>query len=422
MSIPTRRASARWTTPLTVALTCLGLAACGGTSTTSPLTVAAFNPFSGVDAAFGPEIMAGCNAAATLVNRSGGVIGHKVVCSSVDTRGDAADAVPAADKMLATTTNLVGVIGPSSDEAQATVPVINASNVPMFADTGEAAFDKSSYRYFYRIIPADDVKGYALALWAHEHHYTRAAAVFGNDIGAQSDVPTLLTAFKKLGGKFVINEKLVPGQSSYRTEVEQLLSANPQVIFTEADPQTSATFFSELRQLGRLLPIIGTDTTLEGPWKKAVGGAIGAANLNQHFVGMQPSALTSGPAVSVYTKAVHSSTYGTDPYSMADYDSLNLIAFAMLAAHSTHPSKFSPQIVRIASGGPGAVTVHTFAAGAHALASGKTIHYVGAAGPIAFDQWHNSSGAFEAVDSKGNVIGMVSAADIAALKGASPTG
>jgi hypothetical protein len=30
------------------------------------------------------------------------------------------------------------------------------------------AFDHSSYAYFWRITPADDVKGYAMALWAHK--------------------------------------------------------------------------------------------------------------------------------------------------------------------------------------------------------------------------------------------------------------
>ena len=96
------------------------------------------------------------------------MLGHKINCQAVDTRGDPADAVPAASKMLATTTNLVGLLGPSADEAQATVPVINAAKIPMFADTGEAAFDRSKYTYFYRLTPADDVKGYALAQWAHD--------------------------------------------------------------------------------------------------------------------------------------------------------------------------------------------------------------------------------------------------------------
>src|SRR5207237_8875206 len=119
-----------------------------------------------------------------LINADGGVLGHHMSCVQEDTRGDPPDAVPAAQKMMATETSLAGVLGPSSDEALATVPLLNTSHVPMFVDTGQAAFDHTTDPYFWRITPADDVKCYAMARWAHAAGYTRAAAVLGNDAGA----------------------------------------------------------------------------------------------------------------------------------------------------------------------------------------------------------------------------------------------
>ena len=171
------------------------------------LTVAAFNPFSGPDASFGPEMWAGCQAAVTAINAAGGVLGHKVNCMAVDTEGNPAFAVSAAAKMLATTPHLLGVLGPSSDEADATAPLINAAKVPMFADTGEASFDHNKLPYFWRMIPADDVRGYAMALYAKQKGYLRAAAVFGNDVGgSQTGVPTLLKAYSEVGGQMVVNQ------------------------------------------------------------------------------------------------------------------------------------------------------------------------------------------------------------------------
>src|SRR5215472_11267549 len=206
-------------------------------STSATLVVGEFNPFTGPDAAFGPEMVGGCIPAVRLINADGGVLGHHLTCVQEDTRGDPADAVPAAQKMMATETSLIGVLGPSSDEALATVPILDQGHVPMFADTGQAAFDHSKYGYFWRITPADDVKGYALALWAHKAGFTRAAAVFGNDAGAQSDVPTLVKAFSGLGGAIVYNKPVALDQSSYRTEIENMLAGHPQVIFTEVDPR-----------------------------------------------------------------------------------------------------------------------------------------------------------------------------------------
>lgn len=412
------------------ALALIAIAACGapggGASAPATLMVGEFNPFTGPDAAFGPEMVGGCVPAVNLINASGGVLGHHLSCVQEDTRGDPADAVPAAQKMMATESSLVGVLGPSSDEALATVPLLNQGNVPMFVDTGQAAFDHSTYAYFWRITPADDVKGYALALWAHKAGYTRAAAVFGNDAGAQSDVPTLVRAFTRLGGTIVYNKPFALDQSSYRSEIESMLAAHPQVIFTEVDPQTGATVLSELQQLHGLIPVIGTEVTLQAPWLKAVSSAIGAGPMARYFEGMQPYAPPAGAAWQAYNRSLLASgsqvpkpsQWSSDPYSMTYYDGVNVMALAMLAAKSTSPAAFNKFISKVTEPGPGKTVVNTYAAGKAALKAGKQIQYVGAGGPIVFNRWHNSTGAFEAaryVRGKLTLVGSVSAAQIAAI-------
>jgi ABC-type branched-subunit amino acid transport system substrate-binding protein len=411
------------------ALVLIAVGACGGSgggSTASTLVVGEFNPFTGPDAAFGPEMVGGCVPAVKLINADGGVLGHQMSCVQEDTRGDPADAVPAAQKMMATESSLVGVLGPSSDEALATVPLLNQGKVPMFADTGQAAFDHSPYGYFWRITPADDVKGYAMALWAHKAGYTRAAAVFGNDAGAQSDVPTLVSAFTRLGGTIVYNKPFALDQSSYRSEIESILAAHPQVIFTEVDPQTGATVLSELQQLHGLIPVIGTEVTLQSPWLKAVNGAIGAAAMARYFEGMQPYAPPSGTAWQAFDRSLMASKsqvpnpgqWSSDPYSMTYYDGVNVMALAMLAAKSTSPGTFDKFIMKVTEPGPGKTVVYTYAAGKAALKAGKQIQYVGAGGPIVFNHWHNSTGAFEAaryLQGTIKLVGSVSAGQIAAI-------
>ena len=409
-----------------VAVGACGSSGGGGASASSTLVVGEFNPFSGPDASFGLEMAGGCIPAIRLINAGGGVLGHQMSCVQEDTRGDPADAVPAAQKMMATEASLIGVLGPSSDEALATAPLLNQGHVPMFVDTGQAAFDHTSDAYFWRITPADDVKGYAMALWAHKAGYTRAAAVFGNDAGAQSDVPTLVRAFTRLGGTIVYNKPFALDQSSYRTEIENVLAAHPQVIFTEVDPQTGSTFLSELQQLHGLIPVIGTEVTLQAPWLKAVNGAIGATAMTKYFQGMQPYAPPTGPAWQAYDRSLLASgaqvskpsQWSNDPYSMTYYDGVNVMALAMIAAKSASPAVFNRYIVKVTEPGAGKKVVNTFAAGKAALKAGDQIQYVGAGGPIVFNHWHNSTGAFEAAKyTKGNLtlVGSVSAAQIATI-------
>jgi ABC-type branched-subunit amino acid transport system substrate-binding protein len=419
-------------TSLGVALTLAVAAACssagGGGSPPATLVIGEFNPFSGPDAAFGPEMVGGCDPAVRLINAEGGVLRHHLTCVEEDTRGDPSDAVTAAEQLMATQTHLIGVLGPSSDEALATVPLLDRGNVPMFADTGQAAFDHSKYAYFWRITPADDVKGYALALWAHQKDYTRAAAIFGNDVGAQSDVPTLVTAFTKLGGTITYNKPLALRQSSYRTEIENMLAGHPQVIFTEVDPQTGATFLSELQQLHGLIPVIGTEVSLQAPWLKAVNSAIGAGAMASSFTGMQPYAPPKGKAWETYDNSLLASSskvpkpaqWATDPYSMTYYDGVVVMALAMIAANSTSPAVFNSYITQVTEAGAGKKKVYTFAEGRAALRAGKQIQYVGAGGEIAFNFWHNSTGAFEAAQYKNGqlkIVGTVTAGQIKQLTG-----
>ena len=395
--------------------------------THSTLTVAAFNPFTGPDASFGPEMMAGCLTAAAEVNAAGGVLSNKVACSSVDTRGDPADAVTAAAKMLATTPHLLGVLGPSGDEADSTAPLINAAKIPMFADTGQASFDRTTLPYFWRMTPADDVQGVAMALYAKKMGYLRAAAVFGNDIGSQGSVPTLLKAYSALGGQIVLNQKIALNQASYQPEVEQLIAAKPQVIFTEASPQADATILAELQQLGSLIPVIGSDATVEPAWLQAVAGAIGKPALSKYFTGATPYAAASGPAWQVYNKYLvatagvtkPASQWTDDPYSMVDYDGLMVMALAANAAKSTNPAVWNAYIPAVTTASPGAVVVHSYADGVAALKAGKKIDYVGATGIIVWDKWHNSTGEFEVQGYQPNgstpSVGLITAADLAPL-------
>src|SRR5258706_6951175 len=94
-------------------------AGAGGAGGSGALTFAVFNPFSGPDASFGPEHLAGCIAAAAAISAVGGILGHKTVtCKTADSRGDPADAAPAAEQLISATPSLVAVLAASSDAAR----------------------------------------------------------------------------------------------------------------------------------------------------------------------------------------------------------------------------------------------------------------------------------------------------------------
>src|SRR5579864_8325017 len=223
------------------ALVVLVISACGGGNTpsggglgTGPLLVGVIAPFSGADAGLGPAYYAACLAAAPSINNNGGVGGRQVSCQKFDTRGEPADAVPAANAMVAGNSNLMAVIGCTSDEASTVVPIIDRAHIPMFCMTGQTEFNKTTSKYFHRLVPADIYDAYAMvgsALYGPGHApYTRAALVFGNDIGSQAFVAPATNAFTKLGGQ-VQNFPIHLGASDFRTEVASVIAYHPDAIF-----------------------------------------------------------------------------------------------------------------------------------------------------------------------------------------------
>jgi ABC-type branched-subunit amino acid transport system substrate-binding protein len=367
------------------------------------LTVAVFMPFSGPDALFGAVGDAGTVPAINAINAAGGVLGHKFTYKNVDTRGDPADAVPAAQQMLASTSGLVGTEGPTSDEASATVPIINRAGIPMNIGSGQTVFNKNTYAYVWRNTPPDDGDGAAIAYYAHgDAGYTKAAAVFGNDISSQGAEPSAIATFKGLGGQIVATENVQLDATSYETEVAKVIAAHPQVIFTEADPQTSATFFRDLGNAGGLVPFIGADGTNGHQWLNAVKKGIGASKFNRLYKIVQFGAPPS-EAANLYNQALLKSGSGiqkplnqwvNNPYGLSEWDFITSEALAMLEAHSVDPHKFNPYIAKVTAPSSGAVKVDSFAAGKKALAAGKKIQFVGGLGLTVYNRYHNSAGTF----------------------------
>jgi ABC-type branched-subunit amino acid transport system substrate-binding protein len=413
-----RTARARRVMALGTAVALAGaLAACGSTTSSGgglasgqSIVFADVAPFSGPDAALGPIYLVSCDGTANAINKAGGILGHKVSCTSADTRGDPADAVPAVQSLLARYKNLELVIGCTSDEAAAVVPVINAHKTVMFCMTGQSEFDHVHYKYFYRLVPPDLAESYAMTVIAQQLGYKRIALAFGNDIGSQTFVQPAIGAIAKAGMTLVANETLDLNATTFRTEAEKIVQAHPDAIMTEALGNADPTLFSEIKQLngGKMIPIIGTSAAISPAFFTAAARAVGAADFAANFHADNLVTATSGPAYTAFTQALLAvkgkvsgaqtgdfTTYFTAPGAVHLYDGMNLAALAMVAANSTVTAKWLPYIESIGDGVPGAVTVNSFAQGVSELKAGKKIRFEGPGGPTSFDSFHDSPGIFQ---------------------------
>ena len=367
------------------------------------ITLGVVEPFSGASGFIGAHVTAQVYSAVDEINKEGGVLGHQIVVTPVDTKGDPADALPAVAQFIATASHLFFIHGPGSDSGPELAPVINNDKIVMMSPAGQSEFDKTKLKFFWRAVAPDAANGIAMAIFAKRHHWTRVATVFGSDQGSQGDLPGIVEGIKSLGLKQVSILNISADQPSYQSEVARLLATKPQVIFTETDPTTAATFFGELtQQHSAVLPIISTQggviQTYMAPFRAAVGAKLFAkeyyaisnagAKANPATAVFQASLLATGPAGQVPDPA----KYLTSPNTAIGYAQVVLVALAATAAHSVSGPVFNNFIAAIANPGKGKTIVYTYAAGVKALAQHKKIEYIGPAGPYKFNQFHNSYG------------------------------
>ena len=215
------------------------VAACGssnsggnkpGGSSAGPIHIGISAPFTGQYAAFGASYLDGAKVAESLINKAGGIMGRKVVLDLIDTLGDPVDAVPAMRQEIALR-HPAAIIGGTSIEDAAVLPILKAAGIPYITAAGDPSLDHNTYPWLWRVSPSDSQLVVAMALWATQRGYHKAAIVFQ---AAQPDPligGILASSFKRLGGQTTTSEYLAAGAASYGSEVARVISSHPQVVF-----------------------------------------------------------------------------------------------------------------------------------------------------------------------------------------------
>lgn len=386
-----------------MALAMVALPSAAGASR-SPINIADIAPLTGPQAQLGKFLSAPCYAAVRQINGAGGVLGHPLNCVLVDDTGDAADAVPNVTKALATTPALDMAMSIDSNVAATVVPIVNSAKIPMVSSNGLTSFNhNTSYPYFWRMTPADNAGGAAMGVLAVEKGYKNVAVIFQNDVGDLGNKPGLMPALQKNHVTVSSNLTIAGDAASYETAVYRIIKGHPQALMISSDTQTMTTLLSEYKQLnnGHVPPVITRTAVMAPDTYTAVQKILGTAYVTKdlYFIGSYMNMST--PVYGQYKKALLSSPQVKAPAVVATvgpiaslYDGINVMALAMVEAHSTQGSVYNKYIAMVTSPSHGAVIVHTFAQGVKALRSGKRIQYVGVVGVIAFDKYHNSPGEF----------------------------
>ena len=214
----------------------LTVAACGSSSTaksTGPIPLGFVAPLTGIGASAGVGALEGADVALKAITAAAGVLGRQLNLIIGNDNTDCVDALPVVQKQLSVD-NVVASYGPDSDLTDAVTRYYVGAHVPAIIWGGQDPQPTYISPYIWRITPADSQLGVAMALNAWLKGYRNAAFLFGNDDNGKALGTDVAAAWKKLGGSTAVTVAYTPGQTSYRSEVQQIVNAHPDVIYVRS--------------------------------------------------------------------------------------------------------------------------------------------------------------------------------------------
>ena len=429
MSFPGRaRRSRNGRRLLTGTAAALLVAACGSTSTSSggsgghittdaagKVSFGVLSCFTGPLAVLGQAMLQGSQVAQQVINQNGGVLGKQLDLSHEDTQCDEADAVPAVRKLLASD-NATGIIGPETQEIAAVSPIVSAAKIPTQFQGGSTDFDKNANQYLYRDSPSDSQLGVAMALYANKKGYKTAALLFSSDIAQQTIPKPIKATWSKLGNTIVSDTTVAPGQTSYRTQVQSIISAHPDVIFTQLDPQTAAVVFQNFKELNNLaIPVVGTDVTSGDDYLKAITYPVAHTSLISVY-----GTNATGKAADNFAAAFAAQNGATaQPIAGANYayDAVISLALAMDKAGTTDGPAVIAAIKQVTN--PPGTACDSYVDCLNGIKAGNKVKMDGSSGDLIFNQYNNVFGPYgafqaDATTGKESQVMLLSATDLAA--------
>jgi ABC-type branched-subunit amino acid transport system substrate-binding protein len=412
---------------LTATAAALLVAACGSTTSSGGassgnvktdsaghVSFGVLSCFTGTLSVLGQAMLQGSQVAQKVINAGGGVLGKPLDLSHADTQCDEADAVPAVRQLLSSD-NVTGIIGPETQEIAAVAPIVSAAKIPTQFQGGSTDFDKNANQYLYRDSPSDSQLGVAMALYASKKGYKTAALLFSSDIAQQTIPKPIKATWSKLGNTIVSDTTVAPGQTSYRTQVQSIISAHPDVIFTQLDPQTAAVVFQNFKELNNLaIPVVGTDVTSGDDYLKAITYPVAHTSLTSVY----GTNATGKAADNFATAFAAQNGASAQPIAGANYayDAVISLALAMDKAGTTDGPAVISAIKQVTN--PPGAPCDAYADCLNGIKAGNKVKMDGASGDLIFNQFNNVFGPYgafqaDATTGKESQVMLLSAADLA---------
>ncbi len=342
-----------------------------------PIRLATLTPLTGGGGSYGP-VMA--KAAATVVeevNKAGGVLGRRVQLTSEDDQTNPEAGVRAARKLI-DVDKVSAIMGTwASSVTTAVAPLCWESKTMLCTVSGADSITLLPHQgYLIRTQPNSTLQITRLGEYVLSLGAKRVFQMIPQTPFTQSSIKLMEAALKKGGGEqgsLIYDDK----KPTYRTEVDQALRFNPDLIFAAGYTPDTVVLLKDIYRAGFKGKIIGMAYSIN---QKLID-QIGQAEVVEGVYTFAPSPAEGATAYERVKKITGMDN--PDPYTCQVYDHANLVLMAIAAAKDASGTAIRDSVRKVSQGG--GKTVDNAVDGIKAITAGEKVDYVGASGPCDFD-------------------------------------
>jgi ABC-type branched-subunit amino acid transport system substrate-binding protein len=342
-----------------------------------PIKLGTLTPLTGAGGSYGPSMRRAMEFVVQEVNAAGGVLGRRVQLVSEDDQTNPEAAVRAARKLI-DVDKVVAVMGTwASAVTTAVAPLCWESKTFLTTVSGSDTITQLPHQgYLIRTQPNTNLQIGKLGDFLVSLKVKRVFVLAAQTPFALPSQKRLQEILPKGGAELVGGVIYDREKTTFRSEIDQALRANPDMIYLNGYTPDCTIVLKELFKAG----YTGA--------KVAQGYAV-----NQKLLESVPAEVTDGTYTATPSPAVDSPGYkrlaaflgsgDLDPYSCQCHDQISLVLLAIARAKGEATGTVVRDTVRKISQGSG-VKVDSAVEGLKLLAQAKEINYEGASGPCDF--------------------------------------
>lgn len=364
----------------------------GGNNGSGEVTIGVLVPLTGELGEFGKTVANAIEFGVKEVNDAGGTKCGKLRTVVADTGGNPETAIREANTMIGTQ-GAVAILGPTSGVMVALVDLVHRKKVVLMSPyAGSITLNKLGGNFVYRTVASDLSDGAAAGLWLSSRGYKSVAILIQNDESTISVARVAQNKIKAAGIDITDSVTYNPGQPSYQAVLTPILAHPPDAIFLAGGQESGVTVIKEAIAGGfKGQWLFTADLAVPGIFKTVGAGLLN----NKAFVeSAQPD-----PSLPAFVSFKKNYADADKPFAANSYDMVNLVALALQASSQCDGTAINSTIRDVAD--TDGTHVSTFAKGRDVLASGGSINYDGASGPLTFDKSGTVSGSYSIQEAEG---------------------